>query len=217
MHIVHSLLKEMEVLEQFSLNNFKIRVAREAYDEKSVPIFSGSAAEAEVIIIGLWKSAKQHVRILGRHLDDDVFKSNQLIQTASDFLDKPHARAEIYLERPSDDGNTFFTMLDQHDNAIITIIPPSIAKRYKFGVMIVDGKSYRYAEDKLEKASISSFGDKKNASFLGGRLDEIVKLQATLRTSKYKRKPNVKTALKKDRSKAAKNISKRIKPKSSTA
>lgn len=170
----------MSEFEIETLGDYSARVRKAARTADGSPIYNSSPAHAEIILTNLWANARAHVNLLSQCLNETVYNSDGLIESAQKFLSREGATAEILYEDEPQATNRFYKAMRAQPNVTMRKIDPSLHGRYNFSLMTADGKSYRFAEDKYEMAAVAAFGDEPNAESLDDVFGQIKALEAVV-------------------------------------
>lgn len=160
-----------------TIAEYAARVRKAAREKKGIPIYNSSPAHAEVVLTNLWANATTHVNLLSQCLDESVYNSDGLIESAQKFLGRDGATASILFEDDPQDTNRFYKAMKAQPNVTMRQIEGRFHKLYDFSLMTTDGNSYRFAEDKFEMSAVAAFNDTTNAANLDRVFSEIEALQ----------------------------------------
>ena len=161
-----------------TLNEYNARVRSAARKKDGSPIYNSSPAHAEIILTNLWANATTHVNLLSQCMNETVYNSDGVIESAQNFLSRPNATAEILYEDEPSPTNRFYKAMRAQPNVTMRQINPKLHNMYDFSLMTADGSSYRFAEDKYEMSAVAAFGDEPNAESLDRVFGEIRELKA---------------------------------------
>lgn len=146
-------------------------------------IFNRSVAHASTLIKILASSAKATIDVVSGNLNLEVYGASPVIEAFRHFLEEPQARLRVVLDNfqvgsvppfihevMSDGG---YNERANAEKIEVRIATPEVADQIKFHFLVVDGRSYRFEEDKTKFDAIAQFNNEELGRRLTTRFNEI--------------------------------------------
>jgi hypothetical protein len=129
--------------------------------EPTKVILNRSPEHASVVIEALFRRARQYVHIVSRRLSSDVYATAGVIFAATEFL-RRGGTIHLLVENPIDrTDHPLLVALDgvNSELVIFAVVPPEVVQRYRFNLVVADGDSYRFEENRELREAIIRFSD----------------------------------------------------------
>lgn len=159
-----------------SLETYRERVKKLARERKGEPIYNGSVDHAAIIVESMFAEAKSYVHILSEGLNPRVYGPDDVVEQAKLCLAEPNRTMKILIEINDLDRlktHPYFDELADSKNLEVRFVPSELQARYDFHLLVMDGDSFRFEQDKSKHEAIAAFGDSKSAANLESLFQKI--------------------------------------------
>jgi hypothetical protein len=153
-----------------SISDFKKKVQAAAKARNGEPLYNSSLEHAAILTEAMFQYANDEVCILSGELNARVYGRGEVVEQAKLFLADPDHSLRVLVESSSEadrEDHPFYEEFLDHDNAKFRQVPPKLREKYIFHLMVMDGDSYRFEEDKGLPSAVAAFGDTSGGENLG--------------------------------------------------
>ncbi len=172
--------------EQPDLSEFDAYVKKWAIDrrpEPSPPLFNKTPGHAAIVLRWLFKSGENTAKILTGGMNADIYARDEVATAITNFLSKPHAHMTIIFDEQSVKGNVAvdepyirkhlllgrFVRADNYKNKIeFWVVPKEIRDTYTCHFVVIDGRSFRFEQDRTKHEATGQFDNFELAETLSG-------------------------------------------------
>lgn len=149
--------------------NYLEMVCSNAKKQDGNPIYNRTVEHASVLLENLFNVAEKEILILSGELYPRVYGTGGAVQNFKRFLEKDGTSAKILVEDLSENliwQNPLLATLSAEMKKKVTVhsVPDEVKDKYEFHFCVVDGKHYRFEENRADHSAIASFNSEKNDS-----------------------------------------------------
>jgi len=126
-------------------------------------VFNGTLEHACVVTEEALRAAEGTVNILLRSAPSFQFDCNGAVEAVEDYLARPHAKLRVLHEEGFDPERSPFAravMQASPTRVQVRHVPDAVQDRYAFNFLTVDGRAFRYQEERSLPVAVVAAGEK---------------------------------------------------------
>ncbi len=152
-----------------------VKTAADAADGR--PILNRSPEHASIILEILFTKAEKHVRVVTNKLDPSVWVGGRVLGAVRSFLAKPGSSIDILVECPSVGDIDFVRIIGGEfpDKVRISSVPAKLQEKYGWNFVVVDGRHFRFEQNRQELRAFIQFGNESEAMHLEDLFEKLKK------------------------------------------
>lgn len=158
------------------MNSYRAKVKNAASLKNGEPIFNESISHAAILVEELVGSANEQVKILTGELNPRVFASEDVMEQFRLFLADPEHKVRILVEDFTQEDLEVHPIITEFGNTgriELKKVPADVQKTYDFHLLVADGESYRFEQDKTKSVAVAAFGHPKGGQNLDNVFDQL--------------------------------------------
>ena len=159
-----------------TLDEYRDEVDRLILERRSETIGNGTQAHAAVIVERMFKFASDHMRILTRGFDPQIYGQPELLDAAEPFLANPDARVDVIVEEWQEgyvEHHPFLERFGGRANLRVRTMEPEIADIVGLNFSVMDDYGARVEHEPRSVKAVASFGDVPFAQSLIWHFDDL--------------------------------------------
>ena len=159
-----------------TLDEYRVRVNRIAWERSGGAIYNGSLEHAAVVVEALLANATSEVMILTGKLNTRVYGRDDVVMQAKLFLtNSADNRLRILIEEDKPQNRELHPLLrglSEYKGFSIRHVPEGLQASYGFHFVAADDDCYRFERDKAKPFAIAAFGDREGGVSLASFFDK---------------------------------------------
>ena len=159
------------------LETFRERVERAASARNGEPIYNGSLEHAAVIVEMMFGNAHKNVDILTGRLNARIYARDRVVEQARLFLVDHSHKVRILIEEDVGDdelmNHPFLAGRTGARNVEVHRLDAGMRDGVPFHLLVMDGDSYRFEQDKRVHEAVAAFGNETVAANLQHIFDTV--------------------------------------------